>query len=388
MRSVVRTAPLWLTLAALTACTGSSPDPVASPSQQSGEAPPPSASPSGPSVEEFEQALRARLRVPALPSFTLPTDLLSSPRDEDVRTQLGLQPGLYDGIAVVGARCEPDGEARSADSGTPLTGAEAAGTFKDGERTVTVAGDGTGVYDAPGLHIAVLADGTGVYDDGATRLSVRPGGGGTFANGNRRYNVDPGGTGSYEDDELRFWVGPSGSGGFDDGTTRVSRNEQGIVSKRGDDARAAVVEALIAEGLPRFPPVPRIVRVAPSGPTCGTIVRLDASVLFGFDDVALAPEARELLVRVADLLEHLEEPAVVAGHTDGVGAEDYNQELSRRRASSVRDELVRLGVPPGSLEAQGLGEGQPLRPEALPDGTDDPAARQLNRRVELVLREG
>ena len=148
-----------------------------------------------------------------------------------------------------------------------------------------------------------------------------------------------------------------------------------------------MVEALIAEGLPRFPPVPRITRVAFAGPSCGTIVRLDASVLFGFDDVALQPEAQALLGRVAELLRRLGEPAVIAGHTDGVGAADYNDELSRGRAASVRDELVRLGLPPGSLEARGLGESQPLRPEAGPDGADDPAARRLNRRVELILRE-
>ena len=114
----------------------------------------------------FAKALRTRLDVPALPSFTVPTDLLTSQRDKDVSTQLGLQPGLYDGIAVVGARCEPGGQARPADSGTPLTGAAGAGSFKDAERTISVAGDGTGVYDAPGLHIAVLPGGTGVYDDG------------------------------------------------------------------------------------------------------------------------------------------------------------------------------------------------------------------------------
>ena len=65
----------------------------------------------------FAKALRTRLDVPALLSFTVPTDLLTSQRDKYVSTQLGLQPGLYDGIAVVTARCEPGGQARSAPGG-------------------------------------------------------------------------------------------------------------------------------------------------------------------------------------------------------------------------------------------------------------------------------
>ena len=90
---------------------------------------------------------------------------------------------------------------------------------------------------------------------------------------------------------------------------------------------------------------------------------------------------------MATLLSRLDAKAAVNGHSDGLGSGEYNTELSRRRAVAVRDELVRLGVPSGLLAAQGLGETRPVRPETLPDGGDDAAARQLNRRVELVLLE-
>ena len=50
--------------------------------------------------------------------------------------------------------------------------------------------------------------------------------------------------------------------------------------------------------------------------------------------------------------------------------------------------LVGLGVEAGSLETRGVGEAEPLRAETLPDGSDDPGARQTNRRVEIVLPEG
>jgi len=209
---------LPLAVGSLTACTGSTADPVPSasaPPEATGGSTARTADPAA--AVEFEQALRERLRIPPLPTFALPTDLLASERDEQVRDQLGLEPGLYDGIAVLSARCDGSCEARSADSGTPLVGAAGAGSFKDATRTITVAGDGTGVYDGPGLHVAVLADGTGVYDDGTTRYSVRPGGEGTYTGPDQRLTVKPDGSGSYQDDDVRFWVGPDGSGGYDDG---------------------------------------------------------------------------------------------------------------------------------------------------------------------------
>ncbi len=334
-------------------------------------------------------SLRERLRIPALPSFTLPTDLLTSARDRDVAGRLDIDPGLYEGIAVVGARCEAGGEARAADSGTPLSGAAGAGTYKDAARAITVAGDGTGVYDGPGLHVAVLAGGSGVFDDGTVRLSVQPGGAGTYTAGGRRLTVRPDGSGSYQDADVRLWVGADGAGGYDDASTHVSVTAAGTVSGSGDPADVAAVRAVVAAGLPRFAPVPRISRVAVRGRACGTIVRLDADVLFDSGSADLRPAAAALLVRVGALLRALQSPrASVDGFTDAVGTEADNLALSRRRAESVRRELVRLGVDPASLTPRGLGETRPVRPEVRADGRDDPAARQLNRRVELLLADG
>jgi outer membrane protein OmpA-like peptidoglycan-associated protein len=76
----------------------------------------------------------------------------------------------------------------------------------------------------------------------------------------------------------------------------------------------------------------------------------------------------------------------VEGHTDAKGAEQYNQELSVRRATSVRDWLVRsAGLRAGSVTAVGFGETRPVAPNAKADGSDDPEGRQRNRRVEIVV---
>ncbi|MCB9169966.1 MAG: OmpA family protein [Flavobacteriales bacterium] len=73
----------------------------------------------------------------------------------------------------------------------------------------------------------------------------------------------------------------------------------------------------------------------------------------------------------------------VQGHTDNVGNSISNQQLSQRRANSVRDHLITQGFPSENIESIGYGESRPL-PEAAKNLT--PEERQMNRRVELHLR--
>ena len=320
--------------------------------------------------------------MPPLPAFTVPTQLLSTPHQQ-VADALEVAPGLYDGIAVLDARCAETGTA-PADAGPVVVGATQ--HYEDATVNITVGGDGTGVYDAPGVHIAVLAGGGGVYDDGRTRLSVAADGSGTYRDGDRRYTVQPDGSGSYDDGDVRVWVEAGGAGGYEDDTMRLSMNASGEVFGDGTKERIDAVQAVLADGLPRFPAVPAITTVEPLGTVCGTVIRLDANVMFDVDSADVRSEGSAEIAKVAALLSALGSPrAQINGHTDHVGDEAYNVDLSERRAGSVRDQLVAAGVDAGSIETRGFGETQPLRPEALPDGSDDPAARQLNRRVEIVL---
>lgn len=70
----------------------------------------------------------------------------------------------------------------------------------------------------------------------------------------------------------------------------------------------------------------------------------------------------------------------VIGHTDRVGSEEANDQLSLRRAVSIRDMLVQLGIPPSAIEIVGRGEREPLVP------TPDNRPEERNRRVEIKLR--
>ena len=111
----------------------------------------------------------------------------------------------------------------------------------------------------------------------------------------------------------------------------------------------------------------------------GLIVNL-SDVLFDTAKFSLRPEAREKLAKVAGIVSgHPGLRLDVEGHTDNVGGDDYNQNLSEQRGSSVRDYLTQQGMQQGSVSTRGFGKTQPI-------ATNDTAAgRQQNRRVELVI---
>ncbi|MCB4824593.1 OmpA family protein [Roseicella aerolata] len=118
----------------------------------------------------------------------------------------------------------------------------------------------------------------------------------------------------------------------------------------------------------------------------GTSLTVQNDVLFDFDKAELRPEAAEALGRVADIIRQRRPRTVlVVGHTDSVGSDEYNDQLSRRRAEAVRSWLGANGgngLPP--LRAEGRGEREPVAPNSQ-DGRDNPEGRQKNRRVEVLL---
>jgi photosystem I P700 chlorophyll a apoprotein A2 len=119
----------------------------------------------------------------------------------------------------------------------------------------------------------------------------------------------------------------------------------------------------------------------------GIVITLPEVVLFDFDKAELRPDARPVLEKIAKVARYYAAaPVRVDGHTDAVGSPDYNRSLSQRRADAVRDWLATSGgVAAGRLSARGLGETQPVAPNQNPDGSDNPAGRQKNRRVEVVI---
>jgi len=111
----------------------------------------------------------------------------------------------------------------------------------------------------------------------------------------------------------------------------------------------------------------------------GLIVNM-SDVLFDTAKFTLRPEAREKLAKVAGIVSgHPGLRLDVEGHTDSVGGDDYNQQLSEERGGSVRDYLIEQGMNRTSVSSKGFGKTQPV------DSNETVSGRQQNRRVELVI---
>jgi len=113
----------------------------------------------------------------------------------------------------------------------------------------------------------------------------------------------------------------------------------------------------------------------------GVVVTL-GDVLFDTGKATLKPGAYSTIERLATVLkEDASRKVMIEGHTDSVGSDEYNQELSERRAQAVQAALFERGVETSQVSTVGKGETTPVA------SNDTPAGRQQNRRVELVFQE-
>jgi outer membrane protein OmpA-like peptidoglycan-associated protein len=105
-----------------------------------------------------------------------------------------------------------------------------------------------------------------------------------------------------------------------------------------------------------------------------------SDVLFKTGSFELLPGARERLAKVSGIV--LAHPGLhldVEGHTDSIGSDEYNQQLSEHRADAVRSYLVQQGIPEDAIVARGMGKSSPVASNDTAEG------RQQNRRVEMVI---
>ena len=127
--------------------------------------------------------------------------------------------------------------------------------------------------------------------------------------------------------------------------------------------------------------------IGPDG--CPVPVTIDLKgVNFDVDKSVLRPDAVSILSAATEILKRYPELKVeVAGHTDSVGTDEYNQKLSERRAKAVYDYLTSNGVDAARLVGPvGYGESRPIAPNANEDGSDNPEGRAKNRRTELNVQ--
>lgn len=103
-------------------------------------------------------------------------------------------------------------------------------------------------------------------------------------------------------------------------------------------------------------------------------------VTFEFNKTRLRPDAMTILDWALDILKKYPDMKVeVAGHTDSIGSDEYNQELSEGRANAVRTYFIEKGIAEAQLTAKGYGESEPV------DSNETEEGRERNRRTELRI---
>jgi len=145
----------------------------------------------------------------------------------------------------------------------------------------------------------------------------------------------------------------------------------GITHRFGHVAKKTIVEETI-------PPV-EIVPETPIPEKPAEKIVL-SNVNFNFDEASLRPEAYPTLNYVVDIAkENLDWQFLLIGHTDGIGADDYNMELSQRRVNTVKNYIVTNGVDERRIAVDWKGKREPIATNDTAEG------RTQNRRVELVI---
>lgn len=115
----------------------------------------------------------------------------------------------------------------------------------------------------------------------------------------------------------------------------------------------------------------------------GLVITLSGSVLFASNKSSLLPAARDRLSKVADaLMETKERSITIEGYTDSQGTNEFNIDLSQKRADAVRTYIISRGYSGALIQAHGLGKDRPVADNASAEG------RANNRRVEIIVDRG
>lgn len=120
----------------------------------------------------------------------------------------------------------------------------------------------------------------------------------------------------------------------------------------------------------------------------GIKINLQDNILFEFDKYAVRSVAKPTLAKINQLLKHYKDAQVfIYGHTDSKGDDAYNLDLSNKRAAAVKYYFVNVFNEEATrLQTKGFGESKPIAPNNNPNGSDNPAGREKNRRVEFIIK--
>jgi outer membrane protein OmpA-like peptidoglycan-associated protein len=160
----------------------------------------------------------------------------------------------------------------------------------------------------------------------------------------------------------------------------AAMEQQKLAEAEADKARQAAAKAEAEKSQLRSQLLEQLNSILQTRDSARGLIVNMSDVLFDTGSSTLKAGAREKLAKISGIL--LAHPGLtlqIEGHTDSVGSDEFNQQLSERRSDSVRDYLAEEGVPASSMTAKGFGKTQPVA------GNDTAEGRQRNRRVELVV---
>lgn len=309
----------------------------------------------------------------------------------DLTRSITSQPG----ITVRPARCDASG---SLVSGSTVLGGDGSLTTSSGATAVTNNGDGSGTYSDGKVSITNNGDGSGTYSDGKVAITINGDGSGTYSDDHLSVTVNGDGSGTYSDSATgeAITLDGKGSGTYSRGGVSITNNGDGSgsysdgtisITNLGDGSAIVNDATVSAKPVPKAGKVGTFPSIDAAKPvqSCGTVITLEDSVLFDFGSSELRDQASTTLTNLATVIKDSKAPKVqVQGHTDSVSDDAFNQKLSEQRAQAVSNALKSDGVA-ADLEAVGYGETKPVAPNENPDGSDNPAGRRLNRRVEVFV---
>ena len=152
-------------------------------------------------------------------------------------------------------------------------------------------------------------------------------------------------------------------------------------TKKAEPAKPAAPSAPAEPAKPSGPATP----AAPAAPAAPASVKqaitIQAEALFDFDKSVLKPDGKKSIDDAVAKMKNVDVEIVIAtGHTDSIGTDAYNQKLSERRATSVKEYMVSKGVPAAKITTLGKGETQPVATNKTKEG------RAKNRRVDIEFK--
>lgn len=336
--------------------------------------------------------------IPAVPVFSIPSIGVFAQNSDKAIIESTKELSTVPGISVSPAKCDGNGVVSgstilsgsgagvtSSDSGSVINSGAGAGVITEGPVSIVYGGEGSGTYtnSETGENITVSSDGSGTYKSKTLSINVSSDGSGTYDNSETgvKINISSTGSGTYEDSKNNIKYNNNGNGGgtYTSSTLNIINNGDGTALVNGQSVKAEKLPPVAKVG--KFPKVESLKPIK----SCGTVITLQDGVLFDFGKYDLRPEAKATLAKLATVLNQAKVPAAqINGHTDSIGDDAFNQDLSEKRASAVATQLKADGVT-ANLQTHGYGKTQPVADNTNADGSDNPAGRQANRRVEIYI---